>query len=136
MAVSTGGKAAEAFGDAGFQLGLVVLNHKQVIAFFVFDGLTDFALAKHRVARDNRSLKRQFLQDCKRGGNFVLAGLHHDIADDRRQPGRESGEHMQRFGVEPTRSFQRLAVNRDMPRRSIPRAKPPRALAKASPSSD
>ena len=32
---STGGKGAEAFGDTGFQPGLVVFHHKQIIAFSI-----------------------------------------------------------------------------------------------------
>src|SRR5208282_4729514 len=84
-AAPEGGKAAEAFGDTGFQLRLVVFRYEQVIAFASFDGLANFALAKDGIAGDNRAIERQLLQECKRGTNFVLAGLHNNIADDRGQ---------------------------------------------------
>ncbi len=34
-----GGKVAEAFGDGGLQLRLIVFHHEHVIAFPIFDGL-------------------------------------------------------------------------------------------------
>src|SRR6516162_6679503 len=125
---STGGKGAEAFGDTGSQLGLVVFHHKQVIAFSIIDGLADFALAEDRIARDNCSLQRQFLEECNRGGDFVLAGLHHDIADDRGRTCGEGGEHVQGLGIEPPAAFQRLAVNGDMPSHGAPAGKRTKSL--------
>src|SRR3990170_740395 len=43
---SQGGKIAEALGDGGFQLGLVVFDREQVIAIPVRDRSTDLALAE------------------------------------------------------------------------------------------
>jgi hypothetical protein len=65
---SKGGKLAEALGDVSFQFRLVILDDKQVIAFSIFDRLTDFPLAEDRVTGNDRSLQWQGPEERKRGG--------------------------------------------------------------------
>ena len=82
---SAGGKGAEAFGNIGFQLRLVVFHRKQVTAASIADSLADFALAKYGVTRNDRSLQWQLFEERKRRRDFVLARFHHHIANDRGQ---------------------------------------------------
>ena len=95
---SQGGKLAERLGDGGFQLGLVVLDDKGVVAAAVGDRSTDLAscgthafgmMTEYRIAGDDRALERQLLQQNQRRRDLVLIGLQHDIADDDRHPGGE-----------------------------------------------
>ena len=48
-----GGKIAEALGDSGFQLRLIVLHDEQIVAFAILDRPADLALAEDRVAGDD-----------------------------------------------------------------------------------
>ena len=77
-----GGKVAEAFGDGVVQRWLVPLHCEQVMPSTVVDVLTDLALAKDGVARDDRAAQRQALEQRKRGGDLVLLGLADEIDDE------------------------------------------------------
>ena len=83
MAGPAGGKGAEAFGDGSLQFRLIVFHHEQVIAFAIVNGLADFPLTEYGVTGDNSAFKGQFFQEFECGRDFVLAGFHQDVANDR-----------------------------------------------------
>lgn len=84
-----GGTIAEAFGDGVMQLGLVLLHREKIVPFGVSNVLADLALAEDSVAGDDCRFERQALQQHERRRDLVLIGFDDEIADDRRQTGRE-----------------------------------------------
>ena len=119
--ISSGGESvAEGDGDIGHQARLVGLDREQVIAAPVPDGLADDALAKRRIAGDDRALQRQALEQRQRRGDLVSLRRHPQLPDHRAQPGGEGGQQVHaRAAVMAARgaAAQTLAVDRHMPRR-------------------
>ena len=95
------------------QLGLVALDHQQVVALLRNDLFGNAFLAAHGVDRDQQPLDRERLQQLRNRGDLVALGGDLLLAEHQSQLGGEGADHVDRALAAAARAAHGLAVNCD-----------------------
>lgn len=95
------------------QLGLVALDHQQVVTLLRNDLFGNVFLAAHRVDRDQQSLDRERLEQFGNCGDLVALGGDLLLAEHQSQLGGEGADHVDRALAARARAAHGLAIDCD-----------------------
>ena len=95
------------------QLGLVALDHQQVVALFRNDLFGNAFLAAHGVDRDQQALDRERLEQLGNRRYFIALGGDLLLAEHQSQLGGEGADHVDRALAAGARAAHGLAIDCD-----------------------